>query len=129
MKGITKENIVEFNPLSLASVGDAFHTLFVREKILEEANLPANKLHLLASKICCAKNQAKAFDRVFSLLSDDERAVALRARNHRSHSVKSSSQVEYKKATAFEAVLGFLYLTNQNERAIEIARVSLEEDL
>lgn len=128
MKGITKENIVEFNPLSLASIGDAFHTLFVRENIICNANLPADKLHVLASKICCAKNQAKAFDRIFESLSNDEKAIALRARNHKSHSVKSSSQIEYKKATAFEAVLGYLYLTSQTERAKEIALESMEED-
>lgn len=129
MEEIKKEKIVELNPLSLASVGDAFHTLFVRESILKARDLPANKLHLEASKICCAKTQAKAFDKIFDVLNEDEKSIALRARNHRSHTVKSSSQIEYKKATAFEAVLGYLFLTGQNERASEIAKISMEENL
>lgn len=129
MEEIKKEKIVELNPLSLASVGDAFHTLFVRESILKARDLPANKLHLEASKICCAKTQAKAIDKIFDVLNEDEKSIALRARNHRSHTVKSSSQIEYKKATAFEAVLGYLFLTGQNERASEIAKISMEENL
>lgn len=129
MEEIKKVKLVELNPLSLASVGDAFHTLFVRENILKSVDLPANKLHLEASKICCAKNQAKAFDKIFDELAEDEKAIALRARNHRSHSVKSSSQIEYKKATAFEAVLGYLFLSDKIERANEIAKISMEENL
>lgn len=121
-----KEKIPELNPLALASVGDAFHTLVVRQTILENSNLPANKLHLLASKQCCAKTQSKIFDKIFERLSDDEKAVALRARNHRSHAVKSSSQIEYKKATAFEAVLGFLFLIGNENRARKIIKNNME---
>ena len=127
MKEITQENIVEFSPLSLASIGDGVHTLFVREKLLRETNLPSNKLHLEASKLCCAKRQAQVFDRIFQDLTEQEKSVGLRARNHRSHTVKSSSQIEYKKATAFEAIVGYLYLVETKERLNWILEKSMEE--
>ena len=127
MKEITEENIVEFSPLSLASIGDGVHTLFVREKLIRETNLPSNKLHLEASKLCCAKKQSQVFERIFENLTEKEKAVALRARNHKSHAVKSSSQIEYKKATAFEAVVGYLYLIKKDERLNWILEKSMEE--
>ena len=129
MKEITKENIVEYSPLSLASIGDGVHTLFVREILLKSTNILANKLHLQASKMCCAKKQSEVFDLVFENLTEEEKAVALRARNHKTHAVKSSSQIEYKKATAFEAVVGYLYLTKQNERLEWLLKKSTEENL
>ena len=129
MKEITKENIVEYSPLSLASIGDGVHTLFVRETLLKSTNILANKLHLQASKMCCAKKQSEVFDLVFENLTEEEKAVALRARNHKTHAVKSSSQIEYKKATAFEAVVGYLYLTKQNERLEWLLKKSTEENL
>lgn len=127
MKEITKENIVEYSPLSLASIGDGVHTLFVREMLLKSTNILANKLHLQASKLCCAKRQSEVFDLIFENLTEEEKNVALRARNHRTHAVKSSSQIEYKKATAFEAVVGYLYLTKQAERLKWILEKSMEE--
>ena len=127
MKEITKENIVEYSPLSLASVGDGVHTLFVRETLLKTTNILSNKLHIMASKMCCAKKQSEVFDLVFENLTEDEKNIALRARNHKSHAVKSSSQIEYKKATAFEAVVGYLYLTKQQERLNWLLEKSMEE--
>lgn len=127
MKEITKENIVEYSPLSLASIGDGVHTLFVRERLLKSSNILANKLHLQASKLCCAKKQSEVFDSIFESLTEEEKGVALRARNHRTHAVKSSSQIEYKKATAFEAIVGYLYLTRQTERLNWVLEKSMEE--
>lgn len=126
---MNKNQVIELNPLSLASVGDAFHTLVVRKTLLEKDNLPANKLHLLASSHCCAKNQSKIFDKIFESLTQEEKAIALRARNHKSHAVKSSTQIEYKKATAFEALIGFLFLTNNAQKAKEIIQKSMLEEL
>ena len=127
MKEITQENIVEYSPLSLASVGDGVHTLFVRENLLRTSNILSNKLHLQAAKLCCAKKQSEVFERVFEHLSEAEKNVALRARNHKSHSVKNSSQQEYKKATAFEAVVGYLYLIGERERLNWLLEKSMEE--
>ena len=81
----------------------------------------------MASKMCCAKKQSEVFDLVFENLTEDEKNIALRARNHKSHAVKSSSQIEYKKATAFEAVVGYLYLTKQQERLNWLLEKSMEE--
>ena len=68
-------------------------------------------------------------EQLTSKLTEEEKAVALRARNHKTHAVKSSSQIEYKKATAFEAVVGYLYLTKQNERLEWLLKKSTEENL
>lgn len=128
MKKILSDlEVSQFNPLSLASVGDAVHTLFVRETLFER-DLPPNKLHLLASKFCRAKNQSLAYEKILGSLSDLEREIATRARNHKGHAPKNSSLEEYKKATAFEAIVGYLYVTGKTERLEEILKCSLEEE-
>ncbi len=120
MNEINEKNIIEYSPISLALVGDGVHTLFVREKLLRETNLSHFNLHVEASKFCRASYQSKAFDKIFEMLNEDEKAVAMRARNHKSHNAKNSSPQDYKKATAFEAIIGYLYLLKREERLKEI---------
>jgi ribonuclease-3 family protein len=123
---ISKNKIKEFSPLALAFIGDSVHTLFVRNEILKENNLKVGNYHLLASKLCKAQSQSEVFDKMFEDFTQEEKDIALQARNHKSHTAKNASLEDYKKATAFEAVLGYLYLTGQNERMEEILEKSLK---
>ena len=104
-------------PLVLASVGDSVHTLFVRTKLSLLDKFKANALSKEVSKIVNAGNQCKIYFEVEKILNDDELSIAKRARNTHIHSkAKNFSTTDYIHATAFEAVLGFLYLTGQEER-------------
>lgn len=126
MKEINETNIGELNILSLSFIGDAVHTLFVRDKILKSLNLLAGDYHSKSVKFCNAGSQAKAYDVLFNNLDDEEQEIAKRARNAKSHKAKNSSIENYKKATAFEAVIGYLYLLNRHERLNQLLEQSFE---
>lgn len=121
----TKTKIKEFNPLALAFIGDSVHTLFVRDYIMKKQNLSAGNFHILASKYCNAKSQRAVFDRVFPELTEEEQEIALQARNHKSHTARKANPEDYKKATAFEAVLGYLYLIGNKERLDKVLEKSI----
>ena len=104
-------------PLILASVGDSVHTLFVRTKLASLELYKANALSKEVSKIVNAGNQCKIYFAVESELLEEELAIAKRARNTHIHTkAKNYSANDYIHATAYEAVLGYLYLTGQVER-------------
>ena len=104
-------------PLILASVGDSVHTLFVREKLAGLEIYKANELSKQVSKIVNAGNQCKIFFTIEPLLTEEELWIAKRARNTNIHSkAKNFSANDYIHATAYEALLGYLYLTGQAER-------------
>lgn len=126
MKEINETNIGELNILSLSFIGDAVHTLFVRDKILKSLNLLAGDYHSKSVKFCNAGSQAKAYDVLFNNLDAEEQEIAKRARNAKSHKAKNSSIENYKKATAFEAVIGYLYLLNKHERLNQLLEQSFE---
>lgn len=126
MKEINETNIGELNILSLSFIGDAVHTLFVRDKILKSLNLLAGDYHAKSVKFCNAGSQAKAYDVLFNNLDAEEQEIAKRARNAKSHKAKNSSIENYKKATAFEAVIGYLYLLNRHERLNQLLEQSFE---
>jgi len=99
------------NPLILAFVGDAVHTLQVRQQLMANDCKVAD-LHKLASSECCAKAQAKKYDELYDSFTQNEKEIANRARNAKHNTVpKSCTLTEYQKATAFEAVIGYRYLS------------------
>lgn len=122
---MSKNKIKEFSPLALAFIGDGVHTLFVRDYIMKRQNLTAGNFHLLACKICKAQTQSKVFESLFDFFTQEEKDIALRARNHKSHTAKNADPEDYKKATAFEAVLGYLYLIGDKNRLDEILEKSI----
>ncbi len=126
MVEFNKINILEYSPIALALIGDGVHTLFVREKILKLNNITSGRLHLESAKKCKASAQSEVFDKIKNELLEDELAIANRARNHKTHSVKNNSIEDYKKATAFEALIGYLYLLKQYDRMNEILEKSFE---
>ena len=114
---ITMEEAKLMQPLVLASVGDSVHTLFVREKLALENKYKANDLSRMVSKVVNAGNQCKIYYIVEKELSEDELSIAKRARNtHIRSKAKNFSANDYIHATAYEALLGYLYLTGQYER-------------
>ncbi|MBE7035182.1 MAG: Mini-ribonuclease 3 [Ruminococcaceae bacterium] len=114
-----------YSPLALAFVGDAVYEQFIRTKILLMANTSANKLHHRAVHFVKASAQSLAAKTLLPILTETEEAIFKRGRNAHSASVPKNADVtEYRMATGFEALLGYLYLTGQEERLGELMELS-----
>lgn len=114
------------NPLVLAYIGDAYFHLFVRSKLLSYEQNKVQVLHQFSAQIVSAVWQAKAYYGIEPILTDAEKAAFKRGRNAKSHVPKSASVAEYRASTGFEALMGMLYLSKQQERLCELAEKSFE---
>jgi ribonuclease III family protein len=103
------------NPIVLALIGDSVFTFYVRLRLLTVSS-HVQVIHTIAAKTVSAVMQAKAFLQLEGTLSPQEMAVAHRGRNAKSMVPKSATVYEYRAATAFEALCGWLLLTDQDER-------------
>ena len=105
------------NALSLAYLGDAVFTLMVRNYLVANHDLKPNALNRMANSVVCAKSQAEIMKEMKPQLSEDEVDVIMRARNsHTNNKAKNSTLEEYNLATQFEALVGYWYLNNDNEK-------------
>lgn len=121
------QKLEKTNLLPVAFLGDSIHTEFVRESILKSCNQKMENYHSLSAKFCKASSQAKALEKILPMLNDEEKDIVRRARNAKpKHQAKNCSTKDYIYATAFEALVGYLYLTNQKERLDEILQLSIE---
>ena len=121
--GIEGKDIRSFSPLTLAYIGDAVYEIVIRTIIVEKGNAPVNKLHHKASSLVKAVAQKEAMEKILPLLTKEEEAVYKRGRNAKSYtSAKNASVIDYRIATGFEALMGFLYLMGRNERMLELVK-------
>ena len=112
-----------YSPLALAYIGDAVYDLIIRTVVVERANRPANELHRLTVRYVSAGAQAKIAQALADRLTEEERAVYRRGRNSKPHTkAKNASQRDYLQATGLEAVLGYLYLSDNMPRVLELVR-------
>lgn len=118
---LTKEAASQLNPLQLAHVGDAVHALMVRGHLAGK-NLSVHDMHLTASQSVSAVSQEKISALLLPVLTEEEAAIYRRGRNaHARHGApKSAGTGAYAAATGVEAVLGFLYLTGNEDRILEL---------
>ena len=124
----TKQEVELMSPLTWAYIGDAVYELFIRNKLINETNLKPHKLHIEAIKYVKAKSQAEKLNEIYEFLTDEEKDIVRRGRNTQNHHLPKNSNVqEYMYATAFEALIGYLYLTKQNERLKEILKMCTED--
>lgn len=124
--GIEDKDIRSFSPLTLAYIGDAVYEIVIRTIIVEKGNAPVNKLHHKASSLVKAVAQKAAMEKILPLLTEEEEAVYKRGRNAKSYtSAKNASVIDYRIATGFEALMGFLYLMGRNERMLELVKISV----
>lgn len=118
---ISQNQSKDRNGLVFAFVGDAVFGLYVRGLLAAGSTAKAGVLHGLAVKFVRASFQCELLDKIWNDLTEQEQQVATNARNAKTNNVaKNSNLVEYKKSTAFEAVLGYLYITKQNDRLFEV---------
>ncbi len=111
------ENVKSYSPLALAYIGDSVHTLYVRTRIMAMGDKKASDLHKLCSRFVRAKAQSDAIHALMPELSEEEEAVYKRGRNAKSYTVAKNADVTtYRHATGFEALIGYLYLSKNEER-------------
>lgn len=116
-----------FNGLSLAFIGDAVYEILVREHLLEHGSLQVGKLHKMAVEMVRASFQANVFDFLEPIVSEEENGILHRGRNaSATHIPKGANAIEYRKATGVEALFGWLYLEQKNERINELFEMILE---
>lgn len=121
------ENVNLLSPSVLAFVGDAVYGLYVRTK-LSEVNRPSGELHKLSVEYVKASAQAKAFKVIENVLTEKEMSVFKRGRNfHTSSTPKSATGGEYHTATGLECLFGFLYLSDNKQRADELFNIIWQE--
>lgn len=111
------------SPLALAFVGDGVYDLFVRERLVCDANRPVKKLNEEKVSIVRCSSQAKLVEKLMPILTEEELDVLKRGRNaHTQHIPKNATSADYHSATALEALLGYLYLSGRIERIRELLK-------
>ena len=109
------------SPLIWAYVGDAVYEIFIRTYLVNNTKLKPHKLHVESVKYVKAKAQAEILSRIQETLTEEERDIVRRTRNTEVHSSpKNADMVDYMYATAFEGLIGYLYLTKQENRLTDI---------
>lgn len=122
----TPEEVNLLSPLIWAYVGDCVYELYIRTKLINETNLKPHKLHIEAIKYVKAQAQAEILKKIEDELSEEEKDIVRRGRNAENHHLPKNCNVqEYMYATAYEALIGYLYLTKQNERLKNILEKSI----
>ncbi len=117
----TKEEVNLLSPLTWAYVGDCVYELFIRTKLVDETNLKPHALHRKAIQCVKAKAQADLLLAIHEQLTEEEKNIVRRGRNAENHHLPKNANVqEYMYSTAFEALIGYLYMTKQEERLKEI---------
>ena len=123
----SEEEVNQMPPLVWAYVGDCVYELYIRTHLVNTTKLNPHKLHIEAIKYVKAWAQAKLLQELNDILTDDEKNIVRRARNAQNHHLPKNSNVqEYMYSTAFEALIGYLYLCKKENRLKEIIEMSIK---
>ena len=121
------EEVRMMSPLTWAYVGDCVYELFIRTYLINTTKLKPHKLHVEAIKYVKAKAQSEILKKINDNLTEQEQDIVRRGRNTENHHLPKNSNVqEYMYATAFEALIGYLYLTKQDKRLNEILKLCID---
>ncbi len=121
-KGI--EEVNQMSPLTWAYVGDCVYELYIRTKLVDTTKLKPHELHIKSVKYVKAKAQAETLKKLETILTEEEKEIVRRGRNTQTHHIaKNASMQDYMYATAFEALIGYLYLTKQDDRLFEMMKM------
>lgn len=128
--GLKEVDLKTYSPLTLAYIGDAVYEMVIRSLVVEQGNAPVNKLHKRSSRLAKAKTQAEAAVKLLEVFIEEEMAVYKRGRNTRSHTMaKNADMMDYRMATGFEAVMGYLHLKQDYGRIIELIQLGIGDRL
>jgi len=122
-------DIDNLSPLTLAYIGDAVYEVFIRTFLVSTQSTTTHNLHLQSVKYVKAKAQAVVIHRINDMLTPEEQDIVRRGRNAKSGTIsKGTDMIEYKYSTGFEALIGFLYLSKNFLRLMEILKVCIKEE-
>ena len=119
---------MQYNPLALAYIGDTIYDLYVRTKVLALGNRHVTQMHKDSVKFVKAHSQAVSMHALESVLSEEEMRIYKWGRNAKSNTVPKNADVgEYRIATGFETLIGYLYLKSENERLESLLDIAYNE--
>ena len=120
-------DVCSYSPLALAYMGDAVYEVLIRTRVMNRGSMQVNKMHKKSASLVKAEAQARMIQALQEELTEEETAVYKRGRNaHSATSAKNASIRDYRMATGFEALVGYLYLTGQYERLLKLVHDGLE---
>jgi len=120
-------NADQYSPLTLAYMGDCAYEIVIRTLLVHKGNAPVDKLNRKASRLAKAETQSQMITLIQEQLSEEELTMYKRGRNAKSYSsAKNASINDYRRATGFEALIGWLYLKGEFERMTQIIRMGFE---
>lgn len=126
---IKEQDPKQYSALTLAYIGDGIYDLIIRTMVVERGNARVNQLHKTVSGMVKASAQADMIRKMEPFLTEEEMGVYKRGRNAKSYTkAKNASVTEYRHATGFEALMGYLYLTHQIDRILELVKIGLDEE-
>ena len=120
-------DINQLSPLTWAYVRDCVYELYIRTKLVNETHLKPHELHIKAIKYVKAGAQAEMLHKIHDYLTEEEKDIVRRGRNAENHHLPKNSNIqEYMYSTAFEALIGYLYLCKKEERVKEIIEIAIK---
>lgn len=124
-----KANARSYSPLVLAYIGDGIYELFIRTYVVKSGNAPVNKLHQKSKAYVQASAQRAMYHKIEPMLTEEEIAMFKRGRNAKSGTkAKNASMSDYRVATGFEAMIGYLYLNEEYDRITELIVAGIKDD-
>lgn len=116
-----------YSPLTLAYIGDGIFDLVIRSVVVAKGNTRTNELHKRTSQIVKAQTQAQMIEKIEPYLTDEEKDIYRRGRNAKSFTMaKNATMSDYRKATGFEALMGYLYLKDEFERLVWLVKAGAD---
>ena len=123
------QDLRSYSPLTLAYIGDGVYELIIRTILVKKGNCPVNRLHKKASSLVKAGAQSAIMEVIEEELTPEELSVYRRGRNaHSPTMAKHATMADYRRATGFEALMGYLYLKEDFSRILELVRAGLEKE-
>ena len=124
------QDLRSYSPLTLAYIGDGVYELVIRTILVKKGNCPVNRLHKKASSLVKAGAQSAIMEVIEEKLTPEELSVYRRGRNaHSPTMAKHATMADYRRATGFEALMGYLYLKEDYTRMLTLVRMGLGEDI
>ena len=124
------QDLRSYSPLTLAYIGDGVYELVIRTILVKKGNCPVNRLHKKASSLVKAGAQSAIMDVIEEKLTPEELSVYRRGRNaHSPTMAKHATMADYRRATGFEALMGYLYLKEDYTRMLTLIRMGIGEDI
>ena len=126
---LEEKDLRTYSPLTLAYIGDGVYELVIRTVLVKKGNCPVNQLHRKASRLVKAASQSAMMEFIEPMLTEEEHSVYRRGRNaHSPTMAKHATMADYRRATGFEALMGYLYLKEDFCRIVELVRAGIRED-